>query len=110
MTASTPPGESSRLSDEQAVERLRELPHWRIDAGKLTRAFRFPDFMTAVDFVNRLARLAEDAGHHPDLHVGWGRVEVELTSHDAGGLTARDFDLASKIDSEFDLLPDHGAS
>lgn len=92
---SEPPG---RLDPSRLSERLRAVPEWEIEGDRLTRTFRFPDFMGAVGFVNRLAPLAESAGHHPDLEVGWGRVIVELTTHDAGGLTDRDFDLAEQID------------
>lgn len=92
------PEPSSRLSEDEIADRLRSLPGWEIKDAKLTKAFKFDDFMGAVGFVNRLAPVAESEGHHPDLQVGWGRVVVELTSHDAGGLTAKDFKLASLID------------
>jgi 4a-hydroxytetrahydrobiopterin dehydratase len=92
------PEPSSRLSEDEIADRLRSLPDWEIKDGKLTKAFKFDDFMGAIGFVNRLAPVAESEGHHPDLQVGWGRVVVELTSHDAGGLTAKDFKLASLID------------
>lgn len=93
------PEPSSRLSEDEIADRLRSLPDWEIKDGKLTKAFKFDDFMGAIGFVNRLAPVAESEGHHPDLQVGWGRVVVELTSHDAGGLTAKDFKLASLIDT-----------
>jgi 4a-hydroxytetrahydrobiopterin dehydratase len=89
---------NARLSDDEIRRRLEALSEWRERNGKLAREFRFDDFMSAIDFVNRLAPVAEAAGHHPDLQVGWGRVVVELTSHDAGGLTEKDFQLAGKID------------
>jgi 4a-hydroxytetrahydrobiopterin dehydratase len=90
---------ASRLSNDEIADRLRSLRGWEIKEGKLTRAFTFDDFMGAVGFVNRIAPVAESQGHHPDLLVSWGRVVVELTSHDAGGLTAKDFKLASVIDT-----------
>ncbi len=65
---------------------------------QLVRSFTFPDFITAVQFVNRIATVAEQEGHHPDLVVGWGRVEVQLWTHAARGLTENDFILAAKID------------
>lgn len=89
---------AARMSEDEVRTRLRALPDWRERDGKLTREFKFSDFTSAVDFVNRLTPLAEAAGHHPDLQVGWGRVAVELTSHDAGGLTEKDFQLAEQID------------
>jgi 4a-hydroxytetrahydrobiopterin dehydratase len=92
------PERINRLNDDEIREGLRPLRGWEIKGGKLSKAFQFPDFMGAVAFVNRVAPVAEAEGHHPDLQVGWGRVVVELTSHDAGGLTARDFKLASLIE------------
>jgi 4a-hydroxytetrahydrobiopterin dehydratase len=92
------PEPASRLPDADISERLRSLRGWEIKGGKLSKAFQFADFMGAVGFVNRVAAVAEAEGHHPDLQVGWGRVVVELTSHDAGGLTARDFNLAALIE------------
>lgn len=65
---------------------------------KIRKAFKFPDFVTALKFVNRIGELAESQGHHPDLALGWGRVEVILWSHKIGGLSDSDFVLAAKID------------
>lgn len=89
---------ASRLSQDEIAKRLHELRGWDVHEGKLAKVYTFPDFMGAVGFVNRLAPLAESQGHHPDLQVGWGRVVVELTTHNAGGVTAKDFKLASSID------------
>ncbi len=90
------------LTAEQAAPLLAQLDGWQVeDAGghlQLARAFRFPDFMAAVDFVNRITPIAEAEGHHPDLLVTWGRVRVQLWTHAAGGLTENDFVLAAKID------------
>jgi 4a-hydroxytetrahydrobiopterin dehydratase len=92
------PDPPRKLGQDEIAERLRSLAGWEVKAGKLTRAFTFDDFMGAVRFVDRLAPVAESQGHHPDLQVSWGRVVVELTTHDAGGLTAKDFKLASLLD------------
>ena len=89
---------TARLTEDEVRRRLQALPEWSQRSGTLAREFKFGDFMGAIEFVNRLAPLAEAEGHHPDLQVGWGRVVVELTSHDAGGLTEKDFKLAEKID------------
>jgi 4a-hydroxytetrahydrobiopterin dehydratase len=72
------------------------------DGARLVKTFRFPDFMQALAFVNRIAPIAEAEGHHPDLFLGWGRVRVELTTHDAGGVTDKDLNLAEKIDRLLD--------
>jgi 4a-hydroxytetrahydrobiopterin dehydratase len=70
------------------------------DGARLVKTFRFPDFVQALAFVNRIGRIAEAEGHHPDLLLSWGKVRVELTTHDAGGVTEKDFSLAAKIDAE----------
>jgi 4a-hydroxytetrahydrobiopterin dehydratase len=85
------------------IARLRsDLPGWEVVSvsgrQQLVRSFTFPDFMSAVQFVTRIATVAEQEGHHPDLEVGWGRVQVKLWTHAAGGLTENDFILAAKID------------
>jgi 4a-hydroxytetrahydrobiopterin dehydratase len=74
-------------------------PGWQNDGGaKLVKSFAFPDFMRALEFVNRIAPIAEAEGHHPDIYLGWGRVRVELTTHDAGRVTDKDFRLAELIE------------
>lgn len=88
----------ARLSQEEIGDRLRELSGWEVKKGKLLKTYSFNDFMGAVRFVDRLAPVAESERHHPDLQVGWGKVAVELTTHSAGGLTEKDFKLASLID------------
>jgi 4a-hydroxytetrahydrobiopterin dehydratase len=93
------PENPSKLNDADVAAHLRELPEWSVGDSKLTRAFKFPDFVSAIDFVNRIAGVAEAQGHHPDLFVTWGEVDVSLTSHSAGGLTANDFELAGMIDN-----------
>lgn len=84
----------------EIYERLNQLkPGWHVNGrGHLERCYRFPDFVGALRFANQVAPLAEAAGHHPDLHVGWGECTVETWSHDVDGLTERDFALASEVD------------
>jgi 4a-hydroxytetrahydrobiopterin dehydratase len=77
--------------------RLSALAEWRIENGELTRIFPFEDFRAALHFVNQVADLAEEAGHHPDIDIRYNRVRLGLVTHDAGGLTAKDFDLAAAI-------------
>jgi 4a-hydroxytetrahydrobiopterin dehydratase len=89
----------SKLSEEEIADRLSRLNAWEIKDGKLSKAFHFDDFMGGVDFVNKVASVAEAEGHHPDLSVGWGRVVVYLSTHSAGGLTTKDFSLASLVDA-----------
>jgi len=87
------------LTPTEVSSRLQQLQGWSVEDGKkLAKAFRFKNFVQAVDFVNRITKVAEEEGHHPDLYVTWGEVTVYLTSHSAGGLTQNDFAMAAKID------------
>ncbi len=76
-----------------------QLPSWSVtDEHHLLRSFSFPDFKTALDFVNRVGAVAEQEGHHPDLTLSWGRVDAKTYTHKVDGLTESDFVLAAKID------------
>ena len=80
-----------------AGDPLTSLTRTRKGAA-ITRVFQFRDFSTAMEFVNAVARLAEQANHHPDIDIRWNKVTLSLTTHDEGGLTEKDFDLAMKAD------------
>ena len=84
------------LSDEEVLSRLGALPGWKIEERLLVKTFKFRDFLAALDFVNRVGHVAEEAGHHPDIDIRYNRVRLSLTTHDAGGLTGKDFDLAGQ--------------
>ena len=90
--AGTPP-----MSEEQARELLPQVPGWELDGTTLTRRFKFKDFQGSMAFVNRVAELAESEGHHPDIHISWNRVRLELTTHAIKGLSENDFIMAAKI-------------
>jgi 4a-hydroxytetrahydrobiopterin dehydratase len=76
-----------------------QLPNWNvIDEHHITRKFTFPDFQQALDFVNRVGAVAEEQGHHPDILLTWGKVEITLWTHAVNGLTESDFIMAAKID------------
>ena len=76
-----------------------QLPDWNVvEEHHLTKSFRFPDFKTALDFVNRVGAVAEEEGHHPDLCLAWGKVDVQVFTHKIRGLTESDFVLAAKVD------------
>lgn len=75
-----------------------ELPDWRVEAGHLIRVFRSHGWKGTLLMTGAVAHLAELAWHHPELALSWDRLEVRLTTHDAGGITAKDFALAAKID------------
>ncbi len=87
------------LSADQANARLASVPEWEIVNGELVRTFQFKDFRAALGFVNRVGELAEQAGHHPDIDIRYNKVRLALVTHDAGGLTAKDFDLAARSDT-----------
>jgi len=77
----------------------KQVEGWSVaDEHHLTKTYRFPDFRTALEFVNRVGALAEAQGHHPDLYLAWGKVEVKVWTHKIDGLTESDFILAAKID------------
>lgn len=71
---------------------------WLEQNGKLTRTFEFPSFPAAIEFVNKVADLAEDLDHHPDIHINYKKVTLELTTHSAGKIMERDRELAQRID------------
>ena len=87
------------LSEDEITKRLREVPQWRREGNAITRTWTFDDFPPALAFINRVGELAEAADHHPDIYNSWATVRLSLTTHDAGGLTDRDFDLARRIDA-----------
>ena len=79
---------------------LVSVPDWLKRGKTITRTFVFKDFPAAIKFVNAVARLAEKAWHHPDIDIRWNKVTLTLTTHDAGGLTEKDFALAHKCDQK----------
>jgi 4a-hydroxytetrahydrobiopterin dehydratase len=86
------------LSDEEIGARL-EGSGWKREGEHIVRDWEFKDFGEAITFVNRVAALAEEANHHPDILVhGWNKVRLSVTNHSAGGLTDADFALAGKVD------------
>ena len=89
----------SPLSDPEIAKLLIDRNHWKIEGGELVRTFEFKDFLGSLRFVNRVGDLAEKAGHHPDIDIRYNRVRLALVTHDAGGLTAKDFDMAAAADA-----------
>lgn len=90
------------LTPEQYTPLLAQVEGWEVqDQKRLFKRFRFKNFVQAVDFVNAIAPVAEEEGHHPDLYVAWGKVEVFLWTHKIDGLTESDFYMAAKIDRVF---------
>jgi 4a-hydroxytetrahydrobiopterin dehydratase len=92
---------TARLTEAERAGLAGALPHWEMASGKdaIRREFQFRDFNEAWGFMTRVALLAERQDHHPDWSNVWNRVTIELTTHDAGGLSSRDVKLASAIDA-----------
>ena len=88
----------SVLSADEARSRLASLPGWQIEQGELTKTFQFKDFVASLRFVNQVGQAAESAGHHPDIDIRYNKVRLALVTHDAGGITAKDFDLAAQAE------------
>jgi 4a-hydroxytetrahydrobiopterin dehydratase len=87
------------LKGEELLKFAAQLPDWRvIEEHHILKTFLFPDFKTALDFVDRIGAVAEEEGHHPDLCLAWGKVEVKTYTHKINGLAESDFILASKVD------------
>lgn len=77
---------------------LVTVPNWKRKRTAITRTYQFKDFVAAIRFVDDVAQLAEKAWHHPDIDIRWNKVTLTLSTHDQGGLTEKDFDLARKFD------------
>lgn len=90
--------ERKKLAAEDVESRITELKGWTAEDDKLRKRFTFANFAESLEFVNRVGAIAESADHHPDITFGWGYAEIETTTHDRGGITDFDFDLARKID------------
>lgn len=86
-----------RLSESEIDAKMQGLPAWTTDGETLSQARTFADFLEAIAFVNSLVEPAEDLGHHPDIAISYNQVSIEVTTHDAGGLTELDFRLAEDI-------------
>lgn len=90
------------LSEEEVKGQLATLEGWEKEGNSITRTYEFPSFDRAIAFINDVAKLASEAGHHPDIYNSGRTVTLSLTTHDEGGLTDRDIDLARNI-STLDL-------
>ncbi len=89
----TPP-----LTREEAEELRKATPEWRLGENSIEREFSLKDFRAAMDFVNNVAELAEEEGHHPDIFISYSKVRLELLTHKIKGLSKNDSVLAAKID------------
>lgn len=100
----TPKGARTCLSDASVHSRLGSIPGWLLINGKLHRDFAFENFVAAFGFMTVIALIAERLDHHPEWSNVWNRVTIDLSTHDAGGITDRDFELAGRINAELNRL------
>ncbi|HEY4355301.1 MAG TPA: 4a-hydroxytetrahydrobiopterin dehydratase [Acidobacteriaceae bacterium] len=89
-----------KLTDQELATALTKLPEWKLDSGSIAREWKFKDFAEAMAFVNKVAEVAESAGHHPDIDIRYNRVRLGLVTHDASGITANDTSMAERLDRE----------
>lgn len=88
----------ARMSGDQVHEQIRELPGWSVTKNAITKTYELGDFKASLSLVNRAGELAEAAQHHPDIDIRYNKVTLTLSTHDEGGLTEKDFDLARRIE------------
>lgn len=80
-------------------ESIKKIPEWELNEDSISRSFEFDEYQLAIDFVNAIAEIAEEAQHHPDISINYTSVTLVLTTHSKGGLTESDFEVAIRIDS-----------
>lgn len=98
---------SRRLDGEEIARQLADLPGWAGDEAELARSYSFPEFLVLVGAVDEIAVVAEAMNHHPDLDIRWRTLRVVLSTHDAGGVTQLDIEMAHRI---HEIAAGHGAS
>jgi 4a-hydroxytetrahydrobiopterin dehydratase len=86
------------LEENAVITALLAVPQWRREGMEIVREYKFKTYLDGVAFVDRVAVLAEEMNHHPDIHLGWRKVVLRLSTHSKGGLTSLDFKLAEKIE------------
>jgi 4a-hydroxytetrahydrobiopterin dehydratase len=93
------------LSAVEINQKLEKMEGWSFSANALHKKYTFQSFLPGIQFVNKIAEAAESAGHHPDITINYNVVSIDLSTHSEGGVTKKDFDLASKIDQARGTLP-----
>jgi 4a-hydroxytetrahydrobiopterin dehydratase len=89
------------LSAEQIADQLKSLPGWEYKGNAIVKLFRFKEFMDGIEFINRVAEIAEAADHHPDITINYTRITFSCSTHSDGGVTEKDFKLAGNIEAAF---------
>jgi 4a-hydroxytetrahydrobiopterin dehydratase len=95
----------AKLSEEQITGALKSLAGWEFKDNAISKLFRFGEFLEGIDFVNRVAPIAEAADHHPDIHINYTRVTFVCSTHSDGGVTDKDIKLAGEIEKAFAARP-----
>ena len=90
--------ERKKLDAEEILNALAEIEDWKAEKDVLSKRFEFKNFAEALEFVNKVGEIAEKHDHHPDIYFGWGYAEINLTTHDRGGITDFDFAVAKEIE------------
>lgn len=93
---------SELLEEDDLTNALKKCPEWEYEKNAITRTIEFEEYMDGIDFVNDLAEIAEEAQHHPDIRIRYTKVSLKLTTHDAGGVTEHDIELAQRVDNLVD--------
>jgi len=91
--------ERKKLSPDEILFNLAEMEDWKVENNILSRRFEFANFAESLEFINKVGAIAEKHDHHPDILFGWGYAEINLTTHDRGGITAFDFAVAKEIEA-----------
>ncbi len=89
---------AEKLNDESIVGWLRDRPGWKRDGNYLRKDFSFPTFRNTIVFVNRVASIADDLNHHPDIDIRYDKVRLSITTHEAKGITQKDIDFADRVE------------
>ncbi len=100
------PAPPRKFTPEEIQKSLEGVPEWSEAGVGIQRTYAFKDFVASIRFVNSVAEAAESAQHHPDILIRWNRVTLTLTTHDAGGISAKDFELARRADELSRVLPE----
>ena len=90
----------AKLTNQNVQDELKKLQGWNLEDGAIRKEYAWSSFAEAIEFVNKVAELAEQADHHPDILINYRRVTLTLSTHSEGGLTRKDFELAEKTDKE----------
>jgi 4a-hydroxytetrahydrobiopterin dehydratase len=87
------------IKQSELKDRMKKIPEWELEKNQIERTFEFDDFVEAIDFVDRVAEVAEEEEHHPDIDIRYNKVRLAVSTHSKGGLTELDFNLAERIDT-----------